>query len=54
MLIIYFRGCARYDYSHAILGEEHSFFRNEKVSRDRRVSVICRTEPSDNPDKGDS
>ena len=38
-------GTARYDFKHEILGEEESFFDGEKVTRDRRISVICRDLP---------
>ena len=37
-----FRGRARYDFSHEVLGEDKSFFKGEAVPRDRRISVICR------------
>ncbi|CAG9772770.1 unnamed protein product [Ceutorhynchus assimilis] len=39
------KGCARYDYTHEILSNEHSVFKGEKVFKDRRISVICRNEP---------
>lgn len=39
------KGSARYDYKHEILRNEESFFRGQKVEKDRRISVICRNEP---------
>ncbi|XP_074597272.1 alpha-ketoglutarate-dependent dioxygenase alkB homolog 7, mitochondrial [Brevipalpus obovatus] len=39
------KGAARYDFKHAILGDERSTFRGEKVPRQRRVSIICRCDP---------
>ncbi|XP_075983807.1 alpha-ketoglutarate-dependent dioxygenase alkB homolog 7, mitochondrial [Anticarsia gemmatalis] len=39
------KGEARYSFSHAVLGGEHSVFRGEKVPRQRRVAVICRSQP---------
>ncbi|XP_043913016.1 alpha-ketoglutarate-dependent dioxygenase alkB homolog 7, mitochondrial [Protopterus annectens] len=39
------RGRARYEFTHAILKDEDSFFKGEKVPRDRRISVICRNLP---------
>ncbi|XP_061382345.1 alpha-ketoglutarate-dependent dioxygenase alkB homolog 7, mitochondrial isoform X2 [Danaus plexippus] len=38
-------GVARYEFSHAVLGGEHSFFRGKRVIRGRRVAVICREQP---------
>lgn len=38
------KDCARYDYTHEILSNEHSEFNGIKVVRDRRISVICRNE----------
>lgn len=40
-------GTARYDFTHAILSENESFFRGEKIPRERRISVMFRIEPSD-------
>ncbi|XP_059480172.1 alpha-ketoglutarate-dependent dioxygenase alkB homolog 7, mitochondrial [Neocloeon triangulifer] len=37
---------SRYDYTHEILGEQDSIFKGEKIPRTRRISVICRNEPS--------
>lgn len=41
-------GTARYDYTHEILKNEESFFKEEKVVKNRRISVICRNEPDPN------
>ncbi|KAE9550313.1 hypothetical protein FO519_006473 [Halicephalobus sp. NKZ332] len=38
-------GPARYDFKHEILSEEESFFEEEKIPRERRISVICRDLP---------
>ena len=35
----------RYHYTHAILPGEKSEFKGQRVERERRVSVICRTHP---------
>ena len=40
------RNVARYKFTHEVLAEEYSKFKGEVVPRDRRVSVICRNEPS--------
>lgn len=40
------QGKSRYDYAHAVLGSEESKFKGEVVPRDRRISVICRNEPT--------
>ncbi|KAK5638476.1 hypothetical protein RI129_012771 [Pyrocoelia pectoralis] len=39
------KSAARYQYTHEILKEDCSFFKNELVKRDRRISVICRNSP---------
>ena len=39
------RGDLRYHYTHEIPYGEQSTFAGEMVPRDRRVSVICRTQP---------
>ncbi|XP_017770074.1 PREDICTED: alpha-ketoglutarate-dependent dioxygenase alkB homolog 7, mitochondrial [Nicrophorus vespilloides] len=39
------KGTARFDYTHEILGNEHSKFNGETVLKTRRISVICRNEP---------
>ena len=39
------RGDLRYHYTHEIPCGEQSTFAGEMVPRDRRVSVICRTQP---------
>ncbi|TKR62356.1 hypothetical protein L596_026335 [Steinernema carpocapsae] len=38
-------GVGRYDFRHEVLAEEESFFNDEKVPRDRRISIICRDLP---------
>lgn len=38
-------GVSRYEFTHEVLKNEESFFKNEKVLKDRRISVICRNEP---------
>ncbi|XP_046402344.1 alpha-ketoglutarate-dependent dioxygenase alkB homolog 7, mitochondrial [Ischnura elegans] len=38
-------GTARYDYTHELLNKEMSIFKNEKVQRGRRLSIICRNMP---------
>ncbi|XP_045159135.2 alpha-ketoglutarate-dependent dioxygenase alkB homolog 7, mitochondrial-like [Mercenaria mercenaria] len=35
---------ARYDYTHEVLPDE-SLFRGKSITKDRRISVICRNEP---------
>ncbi|XP_037555478.1 alpha-ketoglutarate-dependent dioxygenase alkB homolog 7, mitochondrial-like [Dermacentor silvarum] len=40
------RGTARYDYTHEILANQHSVFRSTPVHKSRRISVMCRNEPS--------
>ncbi|KAG5880884.1 hypothetical protein JTB14_001460 [Gonioctena quinquepunctata] len=42
------KNSARFDYTHEILNNEKSYFRDEKISKDRRISVICRNEPDPN------
>ncbi|XP_028174035.1 alpha-ketoglutarate-dependent dioxygenase alkB homolog 7, mitochondrial-like, partial [Ostrinia furnacalis] len=39
------RGCARYDFTHAVLGGEESVWRGERLPRRRRVAVITRSRP---------
>uniref|UniRef100_A0A8C5S753 Alpha-ketoglutarate-dependent dioxygenase alkB homolog 7, mitochondrial n=1 Tax=Laticauda laticaudata TaxID=8630 RepID=A0A8C5S753_LATLA len=39
------RGPARYEFTHEILKDEESFFDGRKVTRERRISVICRNLP---------
>lgn len=39
------KNTARFDYTHEILGNEHSKFDGATVVKDRRISVICRNEP---------
>ncbi|CAL1538635.1 unnamed protein product [Lymnaea stagnalis] len=40
------KGRARYDFTHEVLKQEESKFKNQTVPRDRRISVICRNEPN--------
>lgn len=35
---------ARYNFTHEILKNEESVFRNENVIKERRISIICRNE----------
>ncbi|XP_061192040.1 alpha-ketoglutarate-dependent dioxygenase alkB homolog 7, mitochondrial-like [Saccostrea echinata] len=42
------RNNARYLYKHAVLDENESNFKGQKIQRDRRVSVIMRNEPDKN------
>lgn len=36
---------SRYDCTHEILADDESLFRDQKVPRDRRISLICRCSP---------
>ncbi|XP_037086367.1 alpha-ketoglutarate-dependent dioxygenase alkB homolog 7, mitochondrial-like [Pollicipes pollicipes] len=47
------RNSARYDYTHEILSASLSTFAERRVPRGRRVSVICRNEPTAADDDGD-
>lgn len=40
------QSAARYDYTHELLPNDQSLFKGQKVERTRRISVICRSEPS--------
>lgn len=40
-----FSGVARYKYNHEILKSEESYFKGQHISKSRRISVICRSEP---------
>lgn len=40
------KGSARYDYKHEILKNDESYFKGDKVEKDRRISVICRNAPN--------
>ena len=40
------KGTARFDYTHELLANEFSLFKGEKIFKGRRISVICRNEPS--------
>lgn len=35
----------RYDYTHEILSNEVSYFKENYIQKDRRISLICRSEP---------
>ena len=48
MSVYLHRGDLRYHYTHEIPCGEQSTFAGEMVPRDRRVSVICRTQPLTN------
>uniref|UniRef100_A0A2A4J0C2 Alpha-ketoglutarate-dependent dioxygenase AlkB-like domain-containing protein n=1 Tax=Heliothis virescens TaxID=7102 RepID=A0A2A4J0C2_HELVI len=39
------KGVARYEFTHAVLGGEESTWRGERLPRQRRVALICRTRP---------
>lgn len=45
------KGAARYDYTHEILSNEGSIFKGKRIIKDRRISVICRNEPSNKTEK---
>ena len=36
----------RYDYTHEVLANEQSIYNGEHVEKDRRISIICRSEPN--------
>ncbi|XP_032592889.1 alpha-ketoglutarate-dependent dioxygenase alkB homolog 7, mitochondrial isoform X2 [Drosophila grimshawi] len=36
---------ARYNFTHEILSKEHSKFLGKPVTKDRRISIICRNDP---------
>lgn len=36
---------ARYNFTHEILGNEHSKFLDQPVEKTRRISIICRNDP---------
>jgi alkylated DNA repair protein alkB homolog 7 len=36
---------ARYNFTHEILKNEESFLKNQKIVKNRRISIICRNEP---------
>lgn len=40
------RGASRYDYTHEILRNEESFFREKAVHKSRRISIVCRNDAS--------
>ncbi|RUS83087.1 hypothetical protein EGW08_009173 [Elysia chlorotica] len=40
------RGKARYEFTHEVLKDDQSYFKNQYVPRDRRISIICRNEPT--------
>lgn len=39
------KNSARYNFTHEILGNENSFFKQEKIDKTRRISIICRNNP---------
>ena len=39
-----FRGTSRYDYTHAILNNEESYFKGTNVPKARRISIVCRND----------
>ncbi|XP_072024484.1 alpha-ketoglutarate-dependent dioxygenase alkB homolog 7, mitochondrial-like isoform X2 [Amphiura filiformis] len=39
-------GQARYDFTHEILKQEESIFHGKVIPRDRRISIMCRNEPT--------
>ncbi|XP_076230512.1 alpha-ketoglutarate-dependent dioxygenase alkB homolog 7, mitochondrial [Nomia melanderi] len=42
-------GTARYNYNHEILKNEESYFKGQRIQKNRRISIICRCQPnSDN------
>lgn len=41
----YLRDYARYEFTHEILKNSESYFRDKHVPRDRRISIICRNKP---------
>lgn len=50
MLLLYdnnrcVRDVIRYQYTHEIMADQGSYYRGQKINRDRRVSLICRTKP---------
>ena len=40
----HFRGDSRYNYTHAILKNEDSYFNAQLIAKGRRISVICRND----------
>ena len=36
----------RYNYSHEVLKNKDSMINGEHITKDRRISIICRSEPS--------
>lgn len=40
-------GVSRYEYTHAILGQSESFFKELPVEKNRRISIICRNDPTE-------
>ncbi|KAG8316746.1 tRNA modification GTPase gtpbp3, mitochondrial [Homalodisca vitripennis] len=40
------RDSVRYDYTHEILPNQESKFKQEPVIKKRRISIICRNEPT--------
>lgn len=44
-------GTARYNYHHEILKDEESYFDGRRVPKGRRISIICRSQPSRDDDQ---
>lgn len=44
-MFFFYRDTARYNFTHEILGNDKSYFKNELIPKSRRISVICRNEP---------
>ena len=42
--VIFFRGVVRYNYTHEILPDKESYFKNQYIPRTRRISIISRTQ----------
>lgn len=46
--IYFYSGIARYNYTHEILKNKESFFKGQYILKDRRISIICRSQPNHN------
>lgn len=46
--IHFYSGIARYNYTHEILKNKESFFEGQYILKDRRISIICRSQPNHN------
>ncbi|KAF5282664.1 hypothetical protein FQA39_LY17524 [Lamprigera yunnana] len=42
------KGVARFEYTHEILSNNNSFFKDQVVEKNRRISIICRNTPDEN------